>query len=161
VTAKREFAMSLLIPRGGSIVQRRPRRIVGPHARGRCKFNRQNDRDSCKRRTCHPNHSVSKPPSTGPAALVSDDAVAQTPIAAVRSSLGKVAPTSARLAGVSSTAAMPCNTRAPMSEPMDPESAHPIDAAPNRKQPICSTRALPYVSARAPPIRVKLAKTST
>src|SRR5262252_10418956 len=37
---------------------------------------------------CHPNCWVNQPPSTGPAALVNDDAAAHTPIAAARSSLG-------------------------------------------------------------------------
>ena len=57
---------------------------------------------------CQPNVSVNQPPKTGPAAVVNDEAAAHTAIARLRSVLGYVAPIKARLAGVSSAAAVPC-----------------------------------------------------
>ena len=56
---------------------------------------------------CQPKLSVSQPPSTGPPAVVSAEAAAQTPIARLRSSFGYVAPIKARLDGVTIAAEIP------------------------------------------------------
>ena len=68
---------------------------------------------------------------------------------------------SARLAGVTIAAAIPCTTRAAISQPTEGASAHAADATPNSRQPNCSMRALPYTSASAPPISVSDASAST
>ena len=90
-----------------------------------------------------PKFSVSQPPKIGPPAVVNADAAAHTPIAWLRSSRGYTAPTSARLAGVTIAAAIPCAMRATMRSATDGANAHAADANPNATHPTASIRARP------------------
>src|SRR5262249_43471954 len=92
---------------------------------------------------CQPKLSVNQPPSTGPPAVVSAEAAAQTPIARLRSSLGYVAPIKARLAGVTVAAEKPSRARQAINQSIVGAIAQAIDERPKPAQPTASTRPLP------------------
>ena len=107
-----------------------------------------------------PTVSTSQPPSGGPSAVVIAPAAAQVPIAGPRALPLYAAPMIARLAGVSSAAAMPCAIRAAISQIVEGASAQASEAAVKPTKPTTKARRRPKRSPAEPPSRMRLASVS-
>lgn len=107
-----------------------------------------------------PRAESSAPPTAGPAAMLSPNTDAQTPIARARSRRSGIAFTTiAKATGLSIEAPAPCTTRAATSTPADGDTAHARDAPPNTSKPNWKTLRRPKRSATAPEEISKLART--
>nr|BFE72355.1 hypothetical protein GCM10020092_056560 [Actinoplanes digitatis] len=101
----------------------------------------------------HPDPAISAPPSTGPAAMLSPNTAAQTPMACARSRGSVITPTTmASATGLSIDPPTPCNARAATSTSRPGATAQPTDPAANNTSPIRNTRRRPTRSASAPEV---------
>ena len=87
--------------------------------------------------------STSQPPASGPITNEIPDHAVQLPIAAPRSSGGKVETITANALGVSSAPNIPCSARPATSTSIVGASAHSTETAPNPATPIENTRRSP------------------
>ena len=87
--------------------------------------------------------STRKPPTTGPAMVVTPDAAAHTPKARPRSSPSKVALMIASEVGTSTAPNAPWTSRTTISNSMVGANPHATDVAPNPASPIMNIRRRP------------------
>ena len=102
----------------------------------------------------HETNSISAPPPSGPSTNAMPVHAVHEPIAAPRSSPGKMAVISARLEGTSSAPAAPCSARATISGTASGATAHSADVAPKPISPPTNTRRRPRMSPSEPPTRI-------
>ncbi len=108
-----------------------------------------------------PRAETSAPPVTGPAAMLSPNTEAQTPIARARSRGSGIAFTTiASATGLSIDAPTPWRARAATSAPAEGASAHTSEARPKTTSPHWKTRRRPNRSASAPAEISRLARTT-
>ena len=98
----------------------------------------------------HPKASTSTPPRAGPAAVASEPAAPQAPMAAARPAGGVAASSRPRAAGIMPAAAAPCTARAATSHERFGAAAHRADAAVKTVSATRKTRLRPKASARRP-----------
>ena len=91
----------------------------------------------------HEATSTSQPPTSGPTTNEIPDHAVHEPIAAPRSSGGKVATITASALGVSSAPNTPCSARPAISTSIVGASAHSTDTTPKPPTPIENTRRSP------------------
>ncbi len=102
---------------------------------------------------CHPTVSVSRPPATGPTAVLSPNTDPHTPTARARSRGSVITLTTiARATGESIEAPTPWTARAVTSIPAVGARAQARDAAAKMTSPVQNTRRRPNRSARAPEV---------
>jgi hypothetical protein len=109
----------------------------------------------------HPAAAISRPPTTGPAAIALVPPAAQTAIARARAAgPGKVWLSSASEHAPSAAAPIPCSARAATRKPIEGAAPHATEARVNRPKPPISTRRAPIRSPRPPALRMNAANVS-